>query len=216
MEAYRRDSFQVRSLVAIAIVLAITVFQLVVGIISSGTALFQEAVHNFIDGFVYALPALSERWSQLPKQGHTVRGCIVSPYLAKSSAIVLVIGALGFAGWSAVELVHGPHVENAGLLLTASIIGFLGNLLIKEVFHYEGHVEFDENKEASIRHVVGDVGASVVTVLTYAVLVIFDIEMVDLIGTLVAGIVIILVNLGPASKAPPRRWHREKDHKDGG
>lgn len=217
MEAYRRDSFQVRSLVAIAIVLAITIFQMVVGVVSSGTALFQEAAHNFIDGLVYTLPALSERWAQLPKQqGHTVRGCIVSPYLAKSSAVVLVVGALGFAGWSIVELVSGPHVENAGLLLTASIIGLLGNLLIKEVFHYEGHVEFNENKEASVRHVFGDVGASMVVVLTYVVLVVFDIKMADLIGTLVASAVIVLANLGPARKAPPRRWHRKKDHWDGG
>lgn len=216
MEAYHHDSFQVRSLVAIAIVLAITIFQMVVGIVFSGTALFQEAVHNFIDTFVYALPAFSEHWAQLPKQGHTVRGCIISPYLAKSSAAVLVVSALGFAGWSIVELTHGPHVGNASLLLIASIIGLLGNLLIKEVFHYEGHVEFDENKEASVRHVFGDVGASVVTVTTYIVLVVFDTELIDLVGTLVAGAVIVLVNLGPARKAPPRRWHRRKDHRDGG
>ena len=216
MEAHRRDSFRVRSLVAIAIVLAITVFQMVAGIIFSGTALFQEAMHNFIDGFVYALPALSEGWAQLPKQGHTVRGCIVSPYLAKSSAVILVVSALGFAAWSVVELMSGPHVENAGFLLTASIIGLLGNILVKEVFHYEAHVEFDENREASVRHVIGDVAASVVTVLTYVVLVIVGLEMVDLIGTLVAGLVIVAANLGPATKAPPKRWHRKKDHEDGG
>ncbi len=213
MEAHHRDSFQARSLVAIAVVLAITVFQLAVGIIFSGTALFQEAVHNFIDTFVYALPALSERWAQLPKQGHTVRGCIVSPYLAKSSAMILVVGTLGFAGWSIAELISGPHVENPKVLLAASVVGLLGNTFIKKVFHYEGHVEFDENREASTRHVIGDVGASVVAVATYIILVAVNVDAVDLIGTMVAGVVIVLANLKPALKSPPKRWHRRKDHK---
>ncbi|MBI4101057.1 cation transporter [Candidatus Microgenomates bacterium] len=215
MEARSNGSFQVRSLVAIVIVLVVTLFQLILGVVFSGTALLQEATHNFIDGPIYWLPALSERWIQPPERGHTVRGCIVSPYLAKGSAILLIISAIGFAIWSGVELVGGHDVKNPSLLLMAAVIGLLGNLLIKEVFHYEGHVEFDENKEASEHHVLGDVTASIAAVITYVIVITTDTAVVDLFGTFVGGSVIILFNLRPALKPPPRRWHRRRDH-DGG
>ena len=117
--------------ISLAALLATSLLQLVVVILTASVALLADTVHNFADALT-AVPlliafALGRR---LPTRRYPY-GYGRAEDLAGLFIVVVIAMSAVIAGWEAIDrLTHPRPIENPWLLIAAGFIGFAGNELV--------------------------------------------------------------------------------------
>jgi len=128
-DAMEADSAGIRALkVSLVVLLITTVLQAVVVAFSGSVALLADTVHNFSDAltavplwiaFVLGRRAASRRYTYGLGRAEDLAGLFIVFVVALSAVV---------AAWQSLErLIHAPPVGSVGWVITAGVIGFLGN-----------------------------------------------------------------------------------------
>ncbi len=122
----------IRALKISLIVLSITAsLQMVVVVISGSVALLSDTIHNFADALT-AIPLwIAFSLGRRPRTNRYTYGYGRAEDVAGIFIVLAIAISAGIAGYESIERLFDPQpLSNLGLVIAASIIGFLGNELV--------------------------------------------------------------------------------------
>lgn len=130
MRPWRRSGIRAVN-ISIVGLLATTVFQVVIVIISGSVALLADTIHNFSDALT-AIPLGIAFW--LSRREHDRRYTYGFGLAEDIAGIIIVLMILFTAGeaiyQSILKIIEPEPIHNLGWVAAAAIIGFLGNELV--------------------------------------------------------------------------------------
>ncbi len=162
--------------IALALILAFMVFEVVVGILAHSLALVSDAGHMLTDAGALVLSLIVLRLVERPAGGHLTYGLRRAEVLSgqANGAVLLVLGAL-VVYESVARLIEPPHVMG-GVVTAVAAVGVAVNLAAAWVLAKANRQSL--NVEGSFQHIVTDLYA--------------------FIGTFVAGLVILTTGFNRA------------------
>lgn len=111
--------------------LATSIAQLVVVILTGSVALLADTIHNFSDALTAIPLFLAFKLSRRPSNRRYTYGYGRAEDLAGIFVILMITISAVIAGWQAIDrLLHPRPIQDIGVLLAAGIIGFIGNELV--------------------------------------------------------------------------------------
>lgn len=138
---------------------AITVAEVVGGILSGSLALLSDAVHNFSDTVAIALSYFANRIAQKPKDARRTYGYKRAEILAAfiNSTVLLAISALLIV--EAFKRLKSPESINGNLMIAVALIGLIANFISVLLLEKDSHENL--NIKSSYLHLLSDTVSSV-------------------------------------------------------
>jgi cation diffusion facilitator family transporter len=114
--------------ISLFVLLATTILQFAVVLISGSVALLADTVHNFSDALTAVPLWVAFRLARRPPSRHYPYGLSRAEDLAGLFIIVVVAVSAVVAAWQSIERLLHPHpLENPWWVVAAGVIGFAGN-----------------------------------------------------------------------------------------
>lgn len=178
-------------LISIFLNIAITLAQVVGGLLSGSLALLSDALHNFSDVLSllvsYIANILSKRDASLKHTFGYKRAEIVAAFVNASTLIIVAI----FLIIEAVKRFQNPETIDSGLVIWLSLLAIVGNgisvLLLKK------DSEANLNMRSAYLHLLTDMMASVAVLVGGLLMKFYEIFWVDSVLTLAIGVYLIVV-----------------------
>ncbi|WP_036380857.1 cation diffusion facilitator family transporter [Muricauda sp. MAR_2010_75] len=176
-------------LISILLNIAITVSQVIGGLISGSLALLSDALHNFSDVLSLIISYVAtifgkKKASSLKTFGYK-RAEIMAAFVNAATLVVVAI----FLMKEAVERLYDPQVIESNLVIWLSLLGILANgfsvLLLKK------DSESNMNMKSAYLHLLTDMMASVAVLIGGILMKFFQVYWVDAILTMLIGIYLI-------------------------
>ena len=176
-------------LISILLNIAITVSQVIGGLISGSLALLSDALHNFSDVLSLIISYVAtifgkKKASSLKTFGYK-RAEIMAAFVNAATLVVVAI----FLMKEAVERLYNPQVIESNLVIWLSLLGILANgfsvLLLKK------DSESNMNMKSAYLHLLTDMMASVAVLIGGILMKFFQVYWVDAILTMLIGIYLI-------------------------
>ena len=178
-------------LIAIVLNIAITVLQVIGGIISGSLALLSDALHNFSDVvsliISYIATKFSKRKASIKKTFGYKRAEIMAAFINASTLIVIAVLLI----IEAVERFKNPEIINSTLVILLSALAIVGNGLSVILLKRNAHNNM--NMKSAYLHMLTDMLASVAVLIGGLIIKFYGIYWVDGLLTLVIGIYLIVV-----------------------
>ena len=176
-------------LISILLNIAITVSQVIGGIISGSLALLSDALHNFSDVLSLVISYVAAIFGKKKASSHKTFGYKRAEIMAAFvNAATLVVVAI-FLMKEAVERLFDPKEIESNLVIWLSLLGILANgfsvLLLKK------DSESNMNMKSAYLHLLTDMMASVAVLVGGILMKFFQIYWVDAILTMLIGIYLI-------------------------
>jgi cobalt-zinc-cadmium efflux system protein len=167
--AHRRDSQDARRLaIALGLIVAFIVGEIVAGILAHSLALLSDAAHMLTDAGALALSLVVLRLAARPAQGNKTFGLRRSEILsAQANGAALLVLALLIV-YSAVRRLVSPPDASGGVILVVALVGIGVNLLA--TWQLAGANRRSLNIEGSFQHVLNDLFAFIATAIAGAVI----------------------------------------------
>jgi len=151
--------------VALGLIVAFMVAEVVAGIIASSLALLSDAAHMLTDAIALTLSLLAARLAVRPARGSMTYGLGRAEILsAQANGVTLLVLGLVIAYEAIVRLVNPPDVKG-GLMLGVAIAGVVVNLVAARVLGAGSGRERSLNVEGSYRHILTDLYGFIATAL---------------------------------------------------
>ena len=171
--------------------IAITLAQVVGGLLSGSLALLSDALHNFSDVLSllvsYIANILSKRDASLKHTFGYKRAEIVAAFVNASTLIIVAV----FLIIEAVKRFQNPETIDSGLVIWLSLMAIVGNgisvLLLKK------DSEANLNMRSAYLHLLTDMMASVAVLVGGLLMKFYEIFWVDSVLTLAIGVYLIVV-----------------------
>jgi len=178
-----RADAEVRPLaVALALIVAFMVVEVVVGILADSLALLSDAAHMLIDAAALALSVWAARLARRPAEGRMTFGFRRAEILsAQANAITLLVLGVLIVVEAAHRLTSPPNVDAPPVVLTA-LAGAAVNLVA--IWQVARANRENLNVEGSFRHLVTDFFAFAATVVAGTVIWIAGFDRADPIASL--------------------------------
>jgi cobalt-zinc-cadmium efflux system protein len=188
------DDVKGRNLViAIILNIAITVVQILGGILSGSLALLSDALHNFSDVLSlvvsYIANKLTKKKASLQKTFGYKRAEILAAFI---NAISLIIVALLLI-FEAIERFQSPEVIKSNLVIWLSLIAILGNGF--SVLLLKSDANTNMNMKSAYLHLLTDMMASVAVLFGGLLMKYYQIYWVDSVLTFVIALYLIWMGL---------------------
>jgi cobalt-zinc-cadmium efflux system protein len=167
--AHRHDSQDARRLaIALGLIVAFIVGEIVAGILAHSLALLSDAAHMLTDAGALALSLVVLRLAARPAQGNKTFGLRRSEILsAQANGAALLVLALLIV-YSAVRRLVSPPDASGGVILVVALVGIGVNLLA--TWQLAGANRRSLNIEGSFQHVLNDLFAFIATAIAGAVI----------------------------------------------
>jgi cobalt-zinc-cadmium efflux system protein len=184
-----RDAGARRLAIALGLLLALMVVEVVAGILASSLALLSDAAHMLTDAAALALALVAIRLAKRPAAGAMTYGLKRTEILSAqvNGATLLVLGLLiVFEGIR--RLVEPPAVEG-GVVLAVALVGVAVNLAATLVLH--GADRRSLNVEGAFQHVLTDLVAFIATAIAGLVILVTGFDRADGIASLFVAAVML-------------------------
>jgi cobalt-zinc-cadmium efflux system protein len=176
-------------LAATALNVAITIIEIIGGILSNSLALLSDAIHNMSDTFAIFLAYLAQRVSKRDATEKKTFGYQrVEILTAFCNALVLIVITifLFIAAW---HRMLSPSPIKGLIMFVVALVGFLANLLAVLLLKNQAHSNL--NIRAAYLHLLGDTISSVAVIIGSGIIYFFKIYWIDPVITVIIGIYII-------------------------
>ncbi len=151
-----RQDDQKRLAVALALIVAFMVVEVVAAALASSLALLSDAAHMLADAGALGLSLVAARLAMRPAKGALTYGLGRAEILsAQANGITLLVLAAVIVYESIVRLVSPPKVT-AGIVLAVALVGIVVNLVATGVLAGGQRPERSLNVEGSYRHILTD------------------------------------------------------------
>ncbi len=175
--------------VAIFINLVLTVVQIVAGFLSGSLSLIADAIHNFSDAVSLVIAYVAERISHWPEDSKMTYGYGRSRIIgAFVNSITLVIVSF-YLIYEVVLRFLNPQPIDGWIVVITGGVAFVIDLATAKLTHAESHHNI--NMRAAFIHNLTDAMASVVVIISGALILLYDIYFFDLVASiLIAGFIL--------------------------
>jgi cobalt-zinc-cadmium efflux system protein len=180
-----RDADRRALKIALALIVAFMVVEIVAGVLSSSLALLSDAGHMLTDAAALALALAAARLATRRASGSMTYGLGRAEILSAQAngvtllvlACLIVYGAIG-------RLVSPPSVH-AGVVLVVALAGIPLNLVAARILSGGQHHERSLNVEGSYRHILTDLYGFIATAIAAVVILATGFDRADAIASLV-------------------------------
>ncbi len=166
-----------RLIATIVINLAITISEIVGGILTGSLALLSDALHNFSDGFAIVLAYVAYRYSRRSSNNKQTFGYKRAEILSAFINSLILIAICIYLFYEAIHRFFEPQVIEGELMLVFAILGLVGNLAC--VFLLKQDKNRSINVKAAYLHLLGDTMSSVVVTIGAFLIIAFGIYWID-------------------------------------
>ena len=181
--ALRQNADQRLLRVALLLILAFMVVEVVASIIAHSLALLADAGHMLTDAGALGASLWAARLAARPAQGQWTFGYVRAEILsAAGNGITLLVVAAVVAAESISHLIHPTNV-NAGVVVTIASLGAVVNVAAVWVLAKANRSSL--NVEGSFRHILTDLFAFVATVIAGVVILATGFERADAVASLI-------------------------------
>jgi cobalt-zinc-cadmium efflux system protein len=180
--------------IALTLILAFMVGEVVAGILASSLALLSDAGHMLTDAAALALALAAVRIAQRPASGAMTYGFgRVEVLSAQANGITLVLLALWIV-YEAVRRLAAPPDVHGSLVLIVALVGIVVNLAA--TFVLSGARRGSLNVEGSYRHILTDLFAFVATAIAGAIILATGFVRADAIASLLVASLMLVAGVG--------------------
>lgn len=178
-----------RLVVSIVLNLAITVAEVIGGLVSGSLALLSDAMHNLNDTASLGISYATRRLGKKPADPRRTYGYKRAEILgAFVNLVVLVVIGL-FLIKEAVERYLHPREVNAPIMLSVAVVGLIANVVTAVLLHREAKSSL--NIRSAFLHIVSDAVSSVAVIAGGVAILTLGVHWVDpLLTLLIAGYII--------------------------
>ena len=189
---YHKHNLSGRNLfISIVLNIAITVAQIIGGILSGSLALLSDALHNFSDVLSLIISLIANRLvkqkASLKRTFGYKRAEILAAFINASTLVIVAILLI----FEAVERFQNPQEIASNLVIWLSVIAILGNgfsvLLLKD------NAEDNMNMKSAYLHLLTDMMASVAVLIGGLLMKYYQVYWVDSALTMVIAIYLIIM-----------------------
>lgn len=149
--------------IALALTATLLVAEVVGGLAANSLALLADAGHMFTDAGALGLSLFVVWFSRQPSAPAKTYGYLRAEILAALVNGATLLGISGVILWEAVQRLRHPEPVASGLMLGVATVGLVVNVLAARVLH--GSSGHSLNHRGAYLHVLGDLLASVGTVV---------------------------------------------------
>ncbi len=142
---------------------AITLAELIGGLLSGSLALLSDAVHNLSDVSALGITIWTRRLGRRPASRRYTYGLRRAEVLAAlaNAAVLIVVSAL--IGWGALLRLLSPTPVNQGIMLSVALVALIANVV--SALLLERHSDEDVNVRSAFLHLAQDALASLAVVI---------------------------------------------------
>lgn len=167
---------------------AITIVEIIGGVISGSLALLSDAFHNLGDSLSIVMGYFAQAISGRPENSRRTFGYrraeILSAFL---NALFLIVMSI-FLIVEAIQRIQHPTHVNGEVMLIVALIGFIANLLSAVLLHAGSHDSL--NIKATYLHVLGDSLSSVAVMIGAVILMYVNVPWLDPVLTIAVALYI--------------------------
>ncbi|HET6869600.1 MAG TPA: cation diffusion facilitator family transporter [Solirubrobacteraceae bacterium] len=176
---------------ALVLILAFMVVEIVAGVIGSSLALLSDAGHMLTDAAALGISIAAARLATRPAHGAMTYGLGRAEILsAQANGLTLLVLACLIVYAAIVHLVSPPDVS-AGLVLIVALVAIPVNLLVVRILAGGHDGERTLNVEGSYRHILTDLYGFIATAIAAAVILATGFNRADAIASLlIAGLML--------------------------
>jgi cobalt-zinc-cadmium efflux system protein len=182
-------------MIALGLIVAFMVAEVVAGAIASSLALLSDAAHMLTDAAALAMSLVAARLAARPARGALTYGLGRAEVLsAQANGITLLVLSLLIVYEAIVRLVSPPTVHG-GIVLAVALAGIVVNLVAVRVLS-PGSAERTLNVEGSYRHILTDLYGFIATAVAAVLIIVTGLERTDPIASLlIAGLMLRAAHL---------------------
>ena len=181
----RREADRRSLTIALGLIGAFMVVEVVAGAIASSLALLSDAAHMLTDAAALAMSLAAARLATRPAQGSLTYGLGRAEILsAQANGITLLVLALLIVYESVVRLISPPEVEG-GVVLAVALAGIAVNLLAVRVLSHNSGGQRSLNVEGPYRHILTDLYGFIATAIAAVLILATGFDRADAIASLV-------------------------------
>jgi len=171
--------------VALGLISAFMVVELVAGIVASSLAILSDAAHMLTDAGALAISLFAARLASRPAKGAMTFGMGRAEILsAQANGVTLLVLGLLIVYEAITRLVSPPKVSG-GLVLAVAVAGIAVNLLAARVLSRGSQAKRSLNVEGSYRHILTDLYGFIATAIAAAVILGTGFQRADPIASLI-------------------------------
>lgn len=188
---HHRDLNRRNLLISIVLNSAITIAQIIGGLISGSLALLSDALHNFSDVvsliISYIATILANRKASITKTFGYKRAEIMAAFINASTLIIVAILLIV----EAIERFNSPEPINSALVIWLSLLAIIGNGL--SVLLLQRSAKTNMNMQSAYLHMFTDMLASVAVLIGGLLIKYYQIFWIDALLTLVIAFYLVIV-----------------------
>ena len=176
---------ELRSLViALSMIFAFMVVEIVAGVLASSLALLSDAGHMLTDAVALGMSLAAARLASRPAHGAMTYGLGRAEILsAQANGLTLLVLA-GLITYGAVAHLVAPPAVSGGVVLAVALVGIPLNLLVARILAGGSGHERSLNVEGSYRHILTDLYGFVATAIAAGVILATGFDRADAIASL--------------------------------
>lgn len=184
--------------IGLALNLAFSIFEFIIGFFSGSLALISDAGHNLADVFSLIVSFLANKFSQKQADnkhtyGHS-RSTILAPLL--NSIILVVVAIIIFV--EAYHRLKNPYLVQGKVIILVAIVGIVINSIVAAIFYKN---RADLNSRSVFVNMAADAVALVVTLFAGVLIIVTKQPIIDPIVSILIGIMLLYAAGGIAFDA---------------
>jgi cobalt-zinc-cadmium efflux system protein len=157
-----------RLTVALALIVAFMIGEVVVGVLAHSLALLSDAAHMLTDAGALVMSLVVLRLAAQPARGNRTFGLRRSEILSAQANGAALLVLAGLIVYGAVRRLVSPPPANGGAILVVALVGIGVNFLA--TWQLSGANRLSLNIEGSFQHVLNDLFAFIATAIAGAVI----------------------------------------------
>lgn len=176
-------------LTATVLNLAITIAEVIGGILSNSLALLSDALHNLSDTIAVFIAYIANKAGHKNANKRKTFGYKRIEILAALLNGAILVGISVYLFFEAYKRFINPQEIKGGLMLIVAVIGLLANLIA--VLILKGDSKHNINVKAAYLHLLGDTMSSIAVIVGGVLIYFYNIYWIDPLVTVLVGIYII-------------------------
>jgi cobalt-zinc-cadmium efflux system protein len=181
-----------RLTVALALIVAFMIGEVVVGVLAHSLALLSDAAHMLTDAGALVMSLVVLRLAAQPARGNRTFGLRRSEILSAQANGAALLVLAGLIVYGAVRRLVSPPPANGGAILVVALVGIGVNFLA--TWQLSGANRLSLNIEGSFQHVLNDLFAFIATAIAGAVILVTGWVRADAVAALFVAALMLLAS----------------------